>query len=1124
MKKLFTIGLLCGLALSLNAQLKPIVTKAKYFKKTPPLKEITRIEPIVRDSSWKGNDGKSKLEFPGSNAEYRNTGPDPVWQNSFGKQKHDGPIHNFDGTTNVNNVLPPDTEGDVGPNHFFQMVNNSFQIFDKEGNSLYGPADNSTLWEGFIGPWSWLNNSDPIIVYDELADRWIASQMAYGATYWELVAVSTTPDPLGSWSCYAFEYPVLNDYPKLSVWPDAYYCSFNLFGDYIRAGVSAYEREAMLAGDSIAYHVFFDLPQELASWALLPANFDGTPPEDGTPSYWTCFTDDGASWWTEDLIRIWEFNVDWDSPENSTFEEVQNLNTEPFNYPLCDAGPDQYCIPQPEGAPKLDALSIFSMQPLQYRNFGTYETMVFNHTVNADGNGLAGIRWYELRKENDDDGWYIYQQGTYAPDNDYRWMGSIAMDARGYIALGYTVSSYSTYPSLRYTGRSPDAPLGEMTFVEEEIIKGTGSQSSSDQRWGDYSMMAVDPSNDTTFWYTGEYMQTSSGRDWKTRIVAFNLSIDEIPPTAIADLQTQNTTTNAVVLNWTATGNDGTEGTAYYYDIRYKSEPINEDNWDSSIIVENKISPAESGTAETFIVDGLAYNADYYFAMKTIDKQNNISGISNSPSANVEGPPQIVLMESEVNVKVFEPVIIQRSFIISNTGETDINYKLLKENIFKPENEGQVLDTLENRASFNNGMTWADGYLYMIEWVGNYLFKYDTSLQMKVDSFNIHSQSSGLCWDGTYFRIGDKEGVIHAYYPNGNPAGISFPCPFSEPPALTYSGNHFIVSKKQPYPTIYFLDQYGNEIKKYHTKVQNAPQQFSWADNHYNSNLWYIDKKDTIGQLSFSGDTAFRSIAFESPGNIPVSIAHDGKDLWLVEKFQSLYRIDDGIDEISWFSAEPTEGTIYSEELAEINLQADLTALPETDTSTILIINSNDPLNNSVIMPFNIYYSIVDIGADTILCSNLNKLLDAGEGYKEYLWLDGSIEQTLLIDSTGYGLGTFAIWVEAMDYGGGTFRDTTLITFKDCTGIEEFENTFFVSVIPNPFNQTTMLTYKLAEPAMVEVVLYNAMGALIKKVVDENQTAGKKNIKIDLSNMPDAVYYIHLLINDRKIVKKVMKM
>ena len=147
---------------------------------------------------------------------------------------------------------PPDTDGDVGLNHYFQMINLSFAIWDKQGNLLYGPVDNSTLWNGFIGPWTGTNDGDPIVLYDEAADRWMASQFAINTsngTYWQLVAVSATSDPLGSYNRYAFQMPAFNDYPKLSVWTDGYYATFNMFGSYTRVGVAAFERDAMLAGE-----------------------------------------------------------------------------------------------------------------------------------------------------------------------------------------------------------------------------------------------------------------------------------------------------------------------------------------------------------------------------------------------------------------------------------------------------------------------------------------------------------------------------------------------------------------------------------------------------------------------------------------------------------------------------------------------------------------------------------------------------------------------------------------------------------------------------------------------------------------------------------------------------------
>ena len=1128
MKKTLLLIAILGSFITVIAQIKPIVTKAKYVDKTPPLREMELVVPGIRDRSWKDNVIENKLEFPGASDEYKDSGPDPVWQYKFGKQKHNEPIQNFDGTGNVNGVMPPDTDGDVGPNHYFQIVNMSFQIFDKEGNSLYGPADNSTLWDGLIGPWTGHNDGDPIVAYDELADRWVVSQFALectGNTYWEMVAVSATPDPLGSWYRYAFEYPVFNDYPKLSVWPDAYYCSFNLFGDdYTRVGASAYEREAMLIGDTNARHVLFDLPPEELTWSMLPADFDGNPPPEGAPCYWVMGTDDDNGVHEADQIWLWEFNVDWNDPENSTFEKVKEMDTEPFNYDICGAGGLMNCIPQPDGAPMLDALSAYVMQPLQYRNFGTYETMVFNHTVNADGNGLAGIRWYELRKENDEEGWYIYQQGTYAPDENCRWMGSIAMDARGYIALGYTVSSTSVYPSLRYTGRSPDSPLGEMTFTEEEIIAGGGVQTGDPHRWGDYSMMAVDPSNDTTFWYTGEYMATTSGWGWSTRIASFNLTIDETPPAAISDLQAQNTSTNAIQLNWTATGNDGTEGTANYYQIRYANYPISESNWESVIVVENEIMPAASGTNETFTAEGLEYNTEYYFAVKAGDKQNNISGVSNSASGTVAGPPILALDETAVEVKIFKPGLVHRPYTISNTGETDVNYKFYKEIVEIPENVGKILDTLEYGTIFNTGMTWSNGYLYITDRWRNYLYKYDTTLQIKVDSFSVHIEPIGLCWDGNYFWIGDKNGLIRAYNPDGTPAGLSFSCPFSHASALAYSGKYFIVSESKTNPKIYFLDQQGNEITTYKTKLKFAPTYFAWAENHYGCNLWYTNANSTIRQLCFIGDSAIVSKSFEGSGNSDAVIAYDGSDLWQNADLSSLYRIDDGIDEIPWFKMVPDEGRVVASASEEIILQADLTMLPEMDTSTMVNLKSNDPLNNSIFVPVQFAYTTIDLGADTSFCSERNIFLDAGDGFKEYVWSDGTGEQTLLVDSTAYGLGSFAVWAEVLDYADGTSRDTILITFEDCTGIEEGKILSDLQIFPNPVGNELTLKMTTQSQQSIEVSLFSITGNELQNYDYGIQLPAKQNFSIPTNQLNPGIYFLRLQIGNEVVTKKVVKL
>ncbi|MEN8225719.1 MAG: T9SS type A sorting domain-containing protein [Bacteroidota bacterium] len=507
-------------AFTQEESIKPsLVTTATHFRKTPPLREMTIVLPGERDRSWK--DGIIRNEVVEDMYVTDNAlpaGPDPVAQRFNGQTGHRGPNANFDGVGNVNGVYPPDTDGDVGPDHYFQMINLSFAIYDKTGNRLYGPADNSTLWNGFIGPWTGTNDGDPILLYDGEADRWMASQFAINTgngTYWELIAISATGDPLGPWYQYAFQFPAFNDYPHFGIWGDAYYASFNMFGSYFRGAAAAFERDKMLVGDSTAQMILFDMPEGSDQHNMLPADCDGAFAPANTPNYFINFKDD-AWGYADDRLVIWEFTPDWVTPANSVFQEAYVLATEPFDSQLCQA-PRWQCIHQPGTGVKLEALNDRLMFRVQYRNFGAYTTMVLNHTVDVDGNGLAGIRWYELRDSLDGDGWEIYQQGTYSPDNLHRWMASIAMNGEGTIAIGFTVSdANSTYPSMRYAGRNAEATLGEMNYQEIELITGSGSQSYN--RWGDYSMTSVDPVDDTTFWHTSEYCIGG----WKTRIASFD--------------------------------------------------------------------------------------------------------------------------------------------------------------------------------------------------------------------------------------------------------------------------------------------------------------------------------------------------------------------------------------------------------------------------------------------------------------------------------------------------------------------------------------------------------------------------------------------------------------------------
>jgi hypothetical protein len=451
-----------------------------------------------------------------------------------------GLLASFDGTPNsltalLFGLVPPDTVGDVGPNHYIQAVNTVFSIFDKHGNLLAGPSAINSLWAGFGGPCETENSGDPMIQYDHLADRWIISQFTLPAANHQCFAVSRTGDPVtGGWYLYDFATPNANDYPKLSVWPDGYYMSSQRGFPGSGLDVFAFDRASMLAGAPAGFVQFFVTPPSLV---LLPSDLDGPPPPGGTPNFFARQVD-GDVWGGVDRVELFAFTVNWTTPPASTFVALPSLATAPFDSIMCSAGLIVPCIPQPGVAQKLEALTVWPMWRLQYRNFGTHETLVFNHTVDANGADHAGIRWYELRRPPAA-AWSIFQQGTHAPDggapgltdDPHRWMGSIAMDGGGNIALGYSVSSDTVFPGLRFTGRLAGDPPGLMTLPEVTIVAGGGSQTSGFQRWGDYSTMSIDPVDDCKFWFTSEYYDSTSEAGWKTRIAAFTL--DRTPPVIV---------------------------------------------------------------------------------------------------------------------------------------------------------------------------------------------------------------------------------------------------------------------------------------------------------------------------------------------------------------------------------------------------------------------------------------------------------------------------------------------------------------------------------------------------------------------------------------------------------------
>jgi uncharacterized membrane protein len=441
------------------------------------------------------------------------TGEDPVIQVGTVAPPTPPVTQSFEGLGNGQygfsvTSAPPDTEGTVGATQYVQWVNTSFAVFNKSTGALIaGPTAGNTLWSGFGGGCQSNNDGDPIVLYDKLAQRWIFSQFSVSTTpYLQCIAVSTTSDATGTYNRYSFQYSNFDDYPKMGVWPDAFYETFNMFAGgttFVGADACAYSRAAMLAGTA-ATQVCFQ--QGTSVGGLLPADFDGsTAPPAGSPNYMMYFGTNN--------LNLYKFHVDFVNPANSTFTGPTVINVAAFSA-LCGGGT---CVPQPSTTQQLDSLADRLMYRLAYRNFGSHESLVVNHSVVAGSGG--GVRWYEIQNPSGTP--IVAQQSTFAPDSNYRWMGSVAMDQAGDLALGYSVSSSSVSPSVRFAGRVPTDPASTLES-EVSIVSGTGSQSGNSlSRWGDYSAMQVDPVDDCTFWFTEEYMKTTGSFNWNTRIANF---------------------------------------------------------------------------------------------------------------------------------------------------------------------------------------------------------------------------------------------------------------------------------------------------------------------------------------------------------------------------------------------------------------------------------------------------------------------------------------------------------------------------------------------------------------------------------------------------------------------------
>ena len=515
MKKHFTLFLssliFLGYAMAQEEVSVPVVGKATYFDVSPPLRDMVQSTNEKVDRTWKEGYVKNILNTRSNpnNAEDVYV-EDPIRQTFFGAMLTDTTIQNYEGV-GMSGFIPPDTDGDVSPTHYFQVVNVRFAIYDKTGVKLVGPTSNSSIFTGLPNN---SNDGDAVVLYDENADRWLFSQFSLphypNGPFYENVAISQTSDPTGSWYRYQFEFEDMPDYPKLSVWGDGYYMTVRRFSagslNWIGPAVHAFDRTKMIAGTPAPTMISFNLPSSCEG--PLPADCDSDFPPDTTPCP-VCYLTSGTS----GTIKINNFHADWITPENSTLTLANTVTISGFS--VFNGSGD---IPQKGTGTKLDAMSgkrIMFRMP--FRKFPDHWSMLLSTTVKLTGS-IAGIRWMEVR--NTGSGWSLYQEGTYSPDTKHRWMGSIAMDSIGNIALGYSISSSSMFPAIRYTGRMNGDPLGVMTIAERGIFNGTGSQSGIN-RWGDYSAMNADPVEIGTFWYTQQYIV---GGNWKTRIASFSFA------------------------------------------------------------------------------------------------------------------------------------------------------------------------------------------------------------------------------------------------------------------------------------------------------------------------------------------------------------------------------------------------------------------------------------------------------------------------------------------------------------------------------------------------------------------------------------------------------------------------
>lgn len=529
-----------------NAQVAPASKYLKPFKfhVTKPLRDFPEAKPMTKTEKQEAIERMQEEYYknrPKPKARHDREEIDPVRQSVMGNVIPDTPLVNFQTSPLQAGFCPPDPDGAVGMNRYVEVDNCDMAVYDKSGHVIMAPRQIGWIWDSN-------NLGDPVVLYDKFADRWFVSQLEFNWTTLD-VAVSVTNDPTGAYYVWYYNMGYLPDYPKYSIWPDGYYCTYQNFTT--AESVLVLERNRMLQGDANAGLIMDSIPgfnrykgNNIIALSPKALDCDGVMPPYGTPNF-LFYYDNINSGGPADQIIIWKMATDTTN-KTLVITKYDSLTPATFDADFSTCGGFRANIPQPGLGKSLDALDGPFNFRVPYMRFTGYGSIVLSNTVNL-GNCISGIRWYELHLNDTTLKWSIYQQGTYAPnDGICRWNASICMNDNGNIALAYSVSdSISVYPGLRYTGRLSGDPLGQMTFAEETAIAGRSAQTNSG-RWGDYSCTNVDPADGTTFWHTNEYMGDSGIQ--KTRVFAFQLkeqnsgvnAISQNPYTSINAYQSGN--------------------------------------------------------------------------------------------------------------------------------------------------------------------------------------------------------------------------------------------------------------------------------------------------------------------------------------------------------------------------------------------------------------------------------------------------------------------------------------------------------------------------------------------------------------------------------------------------------